>query len=498
MSSLTKGLILLGVILAIGAGLVFWKSKVGHAGGTFSSISKAEVEMLLADVAKSNPMVLKRFKEDPTVKKDQLNNLKELLAFASQAQKEGLANESPNKEELQNIRKEITAVTYDREINKDKGPMPPFGFITEDQVKAFWGEGEQPAKGFFENLKDKIGLGAKDREVEFTKFLDSKIAILKRDNPQMADREISDEEKTQAREFFAKIGIYNDEYAAKVNSGAISKEVQDKIELQVKLQQAQFLARLYAEKMPEKIKVTDEDIAKYLAEHPELDPAGKKAKAEEILNRVKGGEDFATVAKETSEDPGSKDKGGLYENVRMGQMVKPFEDAAMSVQPGEIVPTLVETDFGYHIIKLEAKNAGTAEPAKDAAPGAPPADGGATYNARHILISTGITDPENPTGRPQPVKQFVTRKLEEERQKKLIEEIVAANHVTVPEDFDVPEVTDAQIEESMKQRQQQMQMPEGMEEDEAPANRSGKPAANSAANAANASSNAAKPASKQR
>ena len=469
MSSLTKGLILLAVILAIGAGLVFWKSKVGHAGGTFSSITKQEVEMLLADVAKSNPMVLKRFKEDPEVKKDQLNNLKELLAFASQAQKEGLANESPNREELQNIRKEITAVTYDREINKDKGPMPPFGFITEDQVKAFWGEGEQPAKGFFENLKDKIGLGAKDREVEFTKFLDSKIAILKRDNPQMADREISEEERTQAREFFAKIGIYNDEYAAKVNSGEISKEVQDKIELQVKLQQAQFLARLYAEKMPEKVKVTDEDIAKYLAEHPELDPAAKKAKAEEILNRVKGGEDFAAVAKEASEDPGSKDKGGLYENVRMGQMVKPFEDAAMSVQPGEIVPDLVETDFGYHIIKLEAKNAASSDATKETeapAPGAPPSDGGATYNARHILISTGVKDPENPMGREEPVKRFVTRKLEEERQKKLIEEIVAANHVTVPEDFDVPEVSDEQIQESMKQRQQQMQMPEGMEEDE--------------------------------
>ena len=474
MSSLTKGLILLAAILVIGAGLVLWKSKVGHAGGTFSSISKQEVEMLLTDVAKSNPMVLKRFKEDPEIKKEQLNNLKELLAFASEAQKEGLANESPNKEELQNIRREITAVTYDREINKDKGPMPPFGFITEDQIKAFWGEGEQPAKGFFENLKDKIGLGAKDREVEFTKFLDSKVAILKRDNPQMADREISEDERTQAREFFAKIGIYNDEYDAKVRSGEISKEVQDKVGLQVKLQQAQFLARLYAEKLPEKVKVSDEDVAKYIAEHPELDPAAKKTKAEEILAKVKNGEDFAALAKEFSEDPGSKDKGGLYENIRMGQMVKPFEEGALSVQPGEIVPNLVETDFGYHIIKLEAKNAAPAEPAKaaePAAPGAPPAASGETYNARHILISTGVKDPENPMGREEPVKRFVTRKLEEERQKKLIEEIVAANHVTVPEDFDVPEVSDEQIQESMKQRQQQMQMPEpeGPEEEEAPA-----------------------------
>lgn len=459
MSSLTKGLILLLVILGIGAGLVIWKSNVGHAGGTFSSISKQEVELLLADVAKVNPTVLKRFKEDPEMKKEQLNNLKELLAFASQAQKEGLANESPNKEELQNIRAEVIAVTYDKEINKDKGPMPPFGFITEDQVKAFWGEGEQPAKSWFDNLKDKVGLGAKDREAEFKKFLDSKIAILKRDNPQMKDREISEDERTQAREFFAKIHLYNDEYEKKVDSGEISKELQDKINLQVKLQQAQFLARLYAEKLPEKIKVKEEDVAKYIAEHPELDTAAKKTKAEDILNRAKNGEDFAALAKEFSEDPGSKDKGGQYENIRMGQMVKPFEDAAMSVQPGQIVPNLVETDFGYHIIKLEAKNAAPATPAapeKDS--GAPPAAAGETYTARHILISTGVKDPENPMSREVPVKKFVEQKLEEERQKKLVEDIVASNNVSVPEDFDVPEVSEEQIQESMKRQQQQMQM----------------------------------------
>ncbi|MGD9630449.1 MAG: peptidylprolyl isomerase [Pyrinomonadaceae bacterium] len=465
MSSLTKGLILLLVILGIGAGLVFWKSKVGHAGGTFSSITKEEVELLLADVAKVNPMVLKRFKEDPEMKKEQLNNLKELLAFASEAQKEGLANESPNKEELQNIRAEVIAVTYDKEINKDKGPMPPFGFITEDQIKAFWGEGEQPAKGWFENFKDKIGLGAKDRELEFNKFLDSKVAILKRDNPQMKDREISEEERAQAREFFAKIAIYNDEYKAKVDAGEIPQAVQDKINLQVKLQQAQFLARLYSDKLAEKAKVTDEEVAKYISEHPELDPAAKRAKAEEILNRAKAGEDFAALANEFSEDPGNnggpegKKRGGLYENVRAGQMVKPFEDAAMSVQPGEVVPNLVETDFGFHIIKLDSK--GDAPAASDAPePGGEAAPAGPTYSVRHILISTGYKDPANPMGREIPVKQYVRSKLEEEKQKKLIEDIVASNNVTVPEDFDVPEVSDEQIQDSMKRQQMQMGMPD--------------------------------------
>ena len=56
MSNLTKGLVLVVVILAIGLGLVVWKKKVGgNTGESFNSMSREEVEMLLADVAKTNP-----------------------------------------------------------------------------------------------------------------------------------------------------------------------------------------------------------------------------------------------------------------------------------------------------------------------------------------------------------------------------------------------------------------------------------------------------------
>lgn len=453
------------MILGIGAGLVFWKNKVGgHSTGSFNSISKEEIELLLADVAKTQPMALKRFQENPEMKKEQLENLKELLAFASQAQKEGLVSEQPDKQEMENIRSEIIAVTYDREINKDKGPMPPFGFIGEDRVKAFWGEGEQPNPGFWQSFKNKIGLGKKDPEIEFKKFLDSKVEILKRDNPQMKDREISEDEKTQARDFFAKIEIYQDEYEQKARAGELPKELQDKVNLQVKLQQAQYLARQYTKKLEDKAKVTDEDVDKYIAEHPELNPAEKRTKAQEILDRAKGGEDFGELAKQFSEDPGSKDKGGLYENTPKGRMVAPFEQAALALEPGQISPNLVETDFGFHIIKLEKKSE-----SKDAS-GQP----SETYDVRHILIGTGFKDPENPMGREMPVKQYVRSKLEEEKQKKLVDDIVAANQVTVPDDFTVPEVSEEQIRESMKQQQQQQQqmqmnMPDGEELDGPPA-----------------------------
>ncbi len=443
--------------MAIGGGLVFWKNKVGggHASAaSFNSISKEEIELLLSDLAKQNPTVLKRFEQDPTMKKQQLDNLKQLLAFASQAQKEGLANDPTNRQELENIRSEVAAVNYDKEINQDKGPMPPFGFISEDQIKAFWGEGEQPAKGFFASFKDKIGLGEEDHEIAFQKFIDSKMSILKGGNPNMKDREISEEEKTQARDFFAKIEIYEKEFNDKVSSGELSKEFAEKVNLQVKLQQAQFLARLYSEKLAEKVKVTDEEIAKYISEHPELNSDEKKAKAEEVLNRAKAGEDFAKLANEFSEDPGNKDakgepQGGIYKDVTKGRMVKPFEEAALALEPGQVAPTLVESDFGYHIIKLERKGEG-----KDAA-GQPTE----TYDVRHILFSTTYKDSTDPEGRDMPIKAYVRKKLEDEKEKAVLEEVIASNSISVPEDFDVPKVSEEQIQEALKKQQQQNQMP---------------------------------------
>ena len=453
MSNLTKGLILLLVVLGIGAGLVIWKNKVGgHTSTSFNKITKEEIELLLSDVAKVNPMVLKRFAEDPEMKKQQLENMKQLLAFASQSQREGLTNEPNNRQELKNIRSEVIAVNYDREMHKDAGPMPPFGFITEEQINGFWGQGDQAPQGFWASFKNKIGLGPASNELEFQKFLDTKVALLKASNPQMKDREISEEEKKQAREIFAKIGIYKKEYEDKVDAGEIDKTIQDKINLQVKLQQAQFLARIYSEKMAEKVKVTDEDVAKYIAEHPELDVAPKRQKADEILGRAKSGEDFAALANEFSEDPGNTDpqtkekKGGLYADTPKGRMVPAFEQAALALEPGQVAPELVETDYGFHIIKLEKKGEG-----KDAS-GQPTE----TYDVRHILISTGYKDPTNPLGRDMPVKAYVRSKLEDEKEKKAIEDLVAANHVEVPEDFSVPEVSDEQIKEMMNKQQQQM------------------------------------------
>jgi len=111
----------------------------------------------------------------------------------------------------------------------------------------------------------------------------------------MKDREVSEEERTQARDIFAKTRIYRNEYEKKLAAGELSKDFIDKANLQVKLQQAQFLARIYSEKTAESSKVTDEEVDQYIKAHPEFDPAQKRAQAQQILDRAKAGEGRAPL-----------------------------------------------------------------------------------------------------------------------------------------------------------------------------------------------------------
>jgi peptidyl-prolyl cis-trans isomerase C len=78
-----------------------------------------------------------------------------------------------------------------------------------------------------------------------------------------------------------------------------------------------------------------------------------RAKIDGILKRVRAGEDFATLARENSDD-GSKDQGGDLGFFGRGQMVAPFDQAAFALKPGE-VSEVVTTQFGYHIIKMAEK-----------------------------------------------------------------------------------------------------------------------------------------------
>lgn len=168
---------------------------------------------------------------------------------------------------------------------------------------------------------------------------------------------------------------------AKDNGFDMRPEIKEQIELMTNdLLASQYLLK----EVVGKINVTDDDINLYYKAHqeefrtPEMvrarhilikvdksasndDKAKARSKAEDILKRIKAGEDFAKLASEFSEDPGSKNKGGDLGFSPKGRMVPDFEKVAFSLKPGE-VSDIVETPFGFHIIKVEEKKESIQEP----------------------------------------------------------------------------------------------------------------------------------------
>ena len=147
-------------------------------------------------------------------------------------------------------------------------------------------------------------------------------------------------------------------------------------EIQIQIQRGLAIRELIDQKVADKIVIKDEETRAYYdgnpqsfrqpeqvkASHilikvePTADEAAKieaRKKITEVQQKLKDGGDFAALAKEYSQGPSSA-KGGDLGYFRRGQMVGPFEDAAFSMKTNE-VSDLVETRFGYHIIKVYDK-----------------------------------------------------------------------------------------------------------------------------------------------
>jgi peptidyl-prolyl cis-trans isomerase C len=150
------------------------------------------------------------------------------------------------------------------------------------------------------------------------------------------------------------------------------------------------VAKMLADALKDKAAATPEQIADFYKSNPERFKQGERVrashilitvpqgadgitkdkareKAEGLLKKVKAGGDFAALAKENSQDPGSAINGGDLGYFQAGQMVGPFNDVAFKLAPGA-VSDLVETQFGFHIIKVVDKQAGGTVPLEEVRP----------------------------------------------------------------------------------------------------------------------------------
>jgi peptidyl-prolyl cis-trans isomerase C len=172
-------------------------------------------------------------------------------------------------------------------------------------------------------------------EKQFEKQIEEQIMVLKL-TEEVVKKNMVKPTENDARELFNKIVKLIDKKDVKLQG-----DEQDELKL---------LAQLVQRYFDEQVRVRH-ILIRVAPNASQKEKEEAKKKIMEIKSRIDKGEDFTTLAQKFSEDPGSKDRGGDLGFIAKGDTVEEFEKAAFSLKEGQ-VSDIVETKYGYHIIKV--------------------------------------------------------------------------------------------------------------------------------------------------
>lgn len=395
-------------LIAVGS-LVVWRQQTAARAerleaAILKGLSVDEVRLLLESQKQSDLEGVMSIVATPESRKLFLDGLREHLALAAEARREGLADDKNFKRNFEYKKNILLADLYRAKIEADSG-------------KAF----VVPKEDLEVILNDPANVAEVSADLKALREIQTAVSKVKDDG--FVPPPLQGEALTRARENWARTKILSDR--AKADREFINRP---ELELRFRVLESGILSADYLRThWSAKVKATEAEVAEFLSENPKYDLGEKTKRAEDVLRRAISGEDFARLVSEYSEHRPSKSKGGLMDiEVAAGDWAS-IVAALANLKPGQIAPNLVRSEYGVHIVRLESKKAaGTSQE---------------VIVVRHILFQDkfeqpGIKNPDIPAPFMTPT-EIARLEIEKAKRNEFVAEVLGRNPIALPEDFEI-------------------------------------------------------------
>ncbi len=368
-------------------------------------VSADDISTILKSQSDAGDENISAITESPEGRKAFVQGLREHLALAAEARREGLATDPLFVVNYEYKKAQLLADLYQTKLGHDLNKPYP---VSPEEAAAVWASSENQ-KAF-------------QRDMDAMRQIQSSVNEML--GTRMAPGVLMGEGLERAKNKWARTKIVSEKAKADADF-MTAKEVQ----LRIKILEAGLLsADLLRKHWRDRIKASPAEIKSFIASKPEYDLRRKLTLAQQLHQRALEGESFDKLAEQSEHRP-TKKTGGLFEDMNQGDMPESLETALFAAEPGQIIGHIVTTDLGWHIAKLEKKTSIRLDNGREAY----------RYSFRQVLIQNkfeqpGVTDPNIPPPF-MTAEEIAREQIEKEKRDRFVAEYLEKNKIAMPEDF---------------------------------------------------------------